>query len=91
MPDQPIAGKIYVPDIDEVERLVLETLLIRYPGLVAMDELFLALSHEASPRAVPETFVREAVESLVKDGLAHQLYRFVFASHSAVRGDKLKP
>jgi hypothetical protein len=86
----PETNELYVPDIDEVERLVLETLLIRHPALVALDELLRELCHPEAPRTVPEMFVREAVESLLKDGLAHQLGTFVFASYSAVRGDKLK-
>lgn len=89
MQDQPTAGRREIPDAEEAAFLVLTVLLTRYPALVAMEELVRDLAGTPTREGLPAVFVEDTVNELVRDGLAHRLERFVFASHSAVRADAL--
>jgi len=84
MRDQPVGGGD-VPEPDAVTGVVLEVLLARYPALVAMEELVRDLGEGDGRRGLPRVFIEDGVAELLRDGLAHRLERFVFASHSAVR------
>jgi hypothetical protein len=70
---------------DEAASAVHAILLERYPALVELDELVRDL---VGPK-LPAIFVHEALDELVRAGLAHRLDRFAFASHAAVRGRAL--
>ena len=90
MQEQRTAVAADVPGLDEIEQVVLETLLERHPALVAIEELQRDLGQPSTAGAIPAVFIAEAVDDLVRSGLAHRLERFVFASWSAVRSRALQ-
>lgn len=89
MQEQPSAGVGRTLSADEVAALVLQVLLERQPALVAVEELVREFGHADPAQAIADFFVREAVDELVRSGLAYRLEGFVFASYSAVRAGEL--
>jgi len=90
MQAQPSAGAEDIPTVDEVAELVLELLLERHPGLVAIEELLQDLADPYVARPVPPPFVEDAIDALLRAGLAHQIERFLFATYPAVRARQLQ-
>jgi hypothetical protein len=74
---------------DEVTEIVLSILIDRHPALVAFDELAAEFPDLDTEQRFPESVIHDAIDELVRLGLAHRLDRFVFASHAAVRAKAL--
>jgi hypothetical protein len=89
MPDQPITGESGVLDSDAIARLVLTVLLDRHPALVSLEELVRHFDYRRPEDRIAELFLREGLDELRRNGLAHQLDQFAFASYSAVRASEL--
>lgn len=75
-------------DGDELTQVVLAILLERHPALVDFAELTVELP-QGSGRDIPESVIHDAIDELVRLGLAHRLDRFIFASYTAVRAKQL--
>lgn len=89
MQDQPSNDSQWLPDSDEVARIVLGTVVDHHPGLVAVDELVRQLCHPTLLQPMPESFLRDGLADLTRSGLIHRLDSFVFASRTAVRASEL--
>lgn len=89
MQDQSSSEEQWIPDSDEIARVVLGLLVKRHPGLVAEEELRRELSHPSLERPLPEPFIEDGLAELTRSGLIHRLGSFVFASQTAIRADDL--
>jgi hypothetical protein len=63
-------------------------LIARHPGLYAVDELVALFSSPEQDVGQERFELEEGIRQLVGDGLAHQLRRFVWASHAAVSSER---
>jgi hypothetical protein len=64
--------------------VLLDFLIARHPGLYSIDELVRLFSSPDQDQDQERLELEEGIKTLVADGLAHRLDRFVFASHAAV-------
>jgi hypothetical protein len=76
---------VWPTEPDDVARTVYAIVSQRYPALVAVDELVLALCEPSLEQAVDQVYVYDALTELAASGLIHRLDRFVFSTHTAVR------
>lgn len=79
----------WLPDSDEVARIVLGIVVEHHPGLVAIGELLRELANPTLPRPMPQPFVYDGLADLTRSGLIHRLDGFVFASRAGVRANEL--
>jgi hypothetical protein len=63
---------------------LLDFLIAHHPGLYAIGELVALFSSPDQDVEQDRLELEEGIRELVGDGLAHQLGRFVWASHAAV-------
>jgi hypothetical protein len=63
---------------------LLDFLIAHHPGLYAVDELVTLFSSPEQDIEQERLELEEGIRELVGDRLAHQLGRFVWASHAAV-------
>jgi hypothetical protein len=67
---------------------LLDFLIAHHPALYAIDELVRLYSSPDQDPVQERHELEEGIKSLVGDGLAHQLHRFVWASHAAVSSER---
>jgi hypothetical protein len=67
---------------------LLDFLIAHHPGLYAVDELVALFSSPEQDQAQERLELEEGIQELVGDGLAHQLGRYVWASHAAVSSER---
>lgn len=89
MQDQRSPGNVWLPDPDEVARVVLGIALRRYPGLVAIDDLMRELTHPSLRQSIDEPLIHDALVDLTTSGLLHRLDGFVFPTRATLRGGEL--
>lgn len=89
MQDQRSPEDTWLPDSDEVARVILGVLLQRHPALVAVDELVRELALPSSTQRIQEPLIQDGLDDLARCGLIHQLDVFVFATRAAARAHEL--
>lgn len=91
MPDEQPTTKARPFEPDDVAGEVFRIIAERYPALVPLEELVREFDYLDEPDStLPAIFVREAVERLYHDGLAHRIEGFVFATRASVRAIELR-
>lgn len=75
--------------VEALESAVLETLLLRHPAQLSLDELVREVARDPD-HPVESDRVLNAVRDLSRSGLLHRSDRFVFASRAAVRSHELR-
>lgn len=70
---------------------ILDILIDQHPGLLHIDELARMHGRASVDPDSARRIVEDAISELLASGLAHQLDRFVLASHAAIRARELAP
>jgi hypothetical protein len=89
MQDQRSTDIAWLPDSDEVARIILGIVLQRHPGLVAIEELVRELAHPSLTQRIEEPLIQDGLTELVTNGLLYRLGSFVLVTRAAARAAEL--